>query len=66
MENLQWHRFERKIYIDSTVEELYNFWVTQDGITTWFLKESQFVNSNDNKRKSNELIQTGDSDLAMA
>ena len=61
MEKLQWHSFEKKIYINSTVEKLYKLWATQDGITSWFLKAAQFVDNNGDKRKVNEFVQTGDS-----
>jgi hypothetical protein len=43
MEQLQWHTFEKRIYINSTVEKLYQLWATRSGITSWFLKDAEFL-----------------------
>ncbi|MDH7444372.1 SRPBCC family protein [Aquimarina sp. 2201CG14-23] len=60
MEKLQWNSFTKKIYIHTSSEKLYNLWATQQGITSWFLKEADYVYATDKKRKNNEHIQKGD------
>jgi len=60
MEKLQWNSFEKKIYIHSTVEKLYHLWATEEGITSWFLKASEFKQANENKRKLSEYVEKGD------
>ena len=61
MNKLQWHSFEKKIYIHSSVEKLYRLWASQDGITSWFLQRADFKDQNGTPRKANELVQNGDS-----
>ena len=60
MEKLQWHSFQKRIYINATVEKLYKLWATQEGITSWFLKDAQFTDNNGTKRRADELVQVGD------
>lgn len=60
MKSLQWHTFEKKIYINSTIKKLYDLWSTKAGITSWFLRDAQYVDKNGAKRKDNEHIQVGD------
>lgn len=60
MEKLQWHTFEKKIYIKSTLKKIYNLWATEQGITSWFLSASKFKDTNGTFRKNTELVQVGD------
>lgn len=59
MEELQWHKFEKKIYINSTVKKLYQLWAAKSGITSWFLKDAEFVR-NGEPLSENEFIEAGD------
>lgn len=61
MNTLQWHSFEKKIYIRSSVDKIYKLWASQDGITSWFLQRADFKCLNGKPRDANELIQPGDS-----
>ena len=61
MNALQWNSFEKKIYIKSSVEKLYKLWASEHGITSWFLNNAEFKNTEGNRRKEEELIQVGDS-----
>lgn len=60
MEKLQWHSFEKKIYIKSTVEKLYTLWATEKGITSWFLSNAKFTDKNGILRNDQQFIQLGD------
>ncbi len=59
MEQLQWHTFEKKIYIKSTVEKLYKLWATKSGITSWFLKDAKYIR-NGMPLNANDFIKSGD------
>ncbi len=60
MDKLQWNSFEKKIYIHSTLEKLYHLWATEEGITSWFLKASEFKKVDGNKRLPTEFVVKGD------
>lgn len=60
MKKLQWESFEKKIYINSTKQRLYNLWATQEGITTWFLQNAIFKNEKGTLRNASEIIQKND------
>ena len=38
----KWNSFERKIYIKTSIEKLYNLWATTSGIKEWFLKDAKY------------------------
>ncbi len=60
MEKLEWNSFTKKIYINTSVEKLYNLWATQKGITSWFLKHAEYKSPSGQHRKPLEHIQKGD------
>ncbi|PNQ73340.1 hypothetical protein C1T31_07425 [Hanstruepera neustonica] len=60
MEKLQWHSFEKKIYIKSTVEKLYELWASEKGITSWFLSQAKFKDKNGNLKDKTEFVQNRD------
>ncbi|MBQ4819049.1 SRPBCC domain-containing protein [Aquimarina sp. MMG016] len=60
MEKLQWSSFTKKIYIHTSIENLYNLWATSKGITSWFLKNAEYRSPKGQVRKPGELIQKGD------
>ena len=60
MKKLQWNSFEKKIYIHTTLETLYNLWATEKGITSWFLSNAKYISENGDKKEETDSIQTGD------
>jgi len=42
MKGLSFDQFTKKIYIKAPMKKLYWCWATEDGLTTWFLKEAKF------------------------
>ncbi len=46
MDTLQWQSFEKKIYIKASIEKLYWCWATEEGLTSWFLREAEFMQGN--------------------
>lgn len=45
MDALSWQSFTKKIFIKASVEQLFWCWTTEAGITSWFLKQAQFIRS---------------------
>lgn len=43
MEGLSFDQFTKKIYIKASIEKLYWCWATEDGLTSWFLREAKFT-----------------------
>lgn len=60
METLNFHTFKKKIYIKAPLEKLYWCWATPEGICSWFLREAQYINGEENTREAGEFIQQGD------
>jgi uncharacterized protein YndB with AHSA1/START domain len=60
MKELQWHSFEKKIYIDASLEHIYLLWATQSGITSWFLRDAKYMTKDHIERPKDALIQKGD------
>ncbi|MFD2565429.1 SRPBCC family protein [Aquimarina rubra] len=61
MKKLQWNSFTKKIYIHSSAKKLYHLWATTEGITSWFLREAEYISKTGKKRKQSEPFQKGDS-----
>ena len=60
MGKLQWHSFEKKIYIKSTAKRLYPLWATEKGITSWFLSQAKFKDKSGALRNKQDFVQIGD------
>lgn len=60
MKKLQWNSFEKKIYIHTSIKKLYALWATEKGITSWFLKQADFKDSNAKPRAKDEFIKKDD------
>ena len=42
MKGLSFDQFTKKIYIKASIKKLYWCWATEDGLTSWFLKEANY------------------------
>ncbi len=60
MEKLTFESFTKKIYIKTTVEELYTLWATKSGIESWFLRSAEYTSAEGKNRDAKEFIQNGD------
>lgn len=60
MEALQWHSFEKKIYIKAKIEKIYSLWASETGITAWFLESAKFKDMQGKPRKAKDLVMAGD------
>ncbi|WP_224489324.1 SRPBCC family protein [Robertkochia flava] len=64
MNTLSFDHFTRKIFIKVPVEKLYWCWSTEDGLTSWFLRASDFIRAG--KRINHQTpVQEGDEYLWM-
>ncbi len=59
MKQLTWNSFTKKIYINSDIEKLFWCWSTQEGICSWFLKNTIYER-NGKKISSQTTIQSED------
>lgn len=61
MENqIDWTKFNRRIYIDSDMQEVYDAWTVPDRIEEWFLEAAAFVNPSGAEMPSINNCQAGD------
>ena len=60
MEKLSFASFTKKIYIKTSVDELYKCWATKEGICSWFLLNAEYIASSGEKRNAKANIQAGD------
>jgi len=59
--NYNWSNFRRRVYINNTSkEELFNFWSTPEGITSWFIEFAVYTDGSGKKRKQNEVVCAND------
>lgn len=59
MKQLTWDQFTKRIHINASLEKLYWCWATPEGITSWFLREAQYVR-NGQPIDRQEFVQPGD------
>ena len=59
MTTLSFDHFVKKIYIKAPLEKIYWCWSTEEGITSWFLRASDFYR-NKKRLKPHEPLQPGD------
>jgi len=59
MNHLTWDSFTKKIHIKAPIEKLYWCWATEEGITSWFLRNSEYLRDG-KKINSYEYIQQDD------
>lgn len=60
MTPLTFEAFTKKIYIKAPVKTLYWCWATEEGITSWFLREAHYVSIEGTNRNATDPIQNGD------
>ncbi len=60
MNALRFDQFTKKIYINAPVSELYRYWATSKGITSWFLRKAIYKDIKNSVRQPNDLVQAGD------
>ncbi len=59
MKDLTWDSFTKRIHIKAPIEKLYWCWATEEGITSWFLRNSEYLRDG-KKINSSEYIQQND------
>ena len=60
MENYDWSKFMRRINIKVPIQEIYDYWTTQEGMEKWFLRLGEFSNVEDLLKDRNTPIQKND------
>lgn len=54
MAEIDWTTFTKKIKINTTIENVYNHWVTPELLCIWFLKEVTLTDENKNIKSSTD------------
>lgn len=54
-------RFTKRIAIKAPVNEIYNFWTTQDGLEEWFLRKAEFTSREGKPRDRSLPVHINDS-----
>lgn len=60
MSEYNWSQFIVRIPINASTEALYNAWSTRKGIEHWFLRMSEYKNSDGILRDGDEQVEAGD------
>ena len=60
MNALRFDEFTKKIYINAPINELYRYWATSEGITSWFLRKAIYKDAEGLVRRPDEPVQAGD------
>ncbi|OLS28384.1 MAG: hypothetical protein HeimC2_07300 [Candidatus Heimdallarchaeota archaeon LC_2] len=60
MNNYNWSKFKRKIYIKAPLIDIFDAWTKPHNITTWFIKEAKYTDRTGNNRAQDETVQNGD------
>ncbi len=60
MSDYNWTVFKRKAYIKASMKEIFDAWTKPYDITTWFIKDAKYTDSNGNLRANDETVGTGD------
>jgi hypothetical protein len=56
-----WSSFLLRIPIGADKQTIFNCWLTQEGLESWFLRKAEFTKGDGTKKSSDEKIETGDS-----
>jgi uncharacterized protein YndB with AHSA1/START domain len=56
-------KFIKRISINTSPEQVFEAWSTQEGLETWFLRSAEFTKPDGSIRERNEPIQEGDTYL---
>ena len=60
MPNYDWSRFSQKIYINSSLRNVYDAWTTRANLEGWFLRKAEFRGADGIIRPHDSQIQKGD------
>ena len=60
MENIDWSVFNKKIKINTTLENVYKHWTTPELLCIWFLKEAIYTDTNGAIKPQEAQVNTND------
>ena len=55
-----WTKFACHIHIQAPIERVFNAWMSEAQLTTWFLEKVSLTTSDGKKRTAKELCEIGD------
>ncbi len=65
MEKHNWTRFNLRIPINASIEDIYNSWTSQEQLEKWFLRKAEFSGADGSPRPSSSTISTEDTYVWM-
>jgi len=60
MSQHDWSRFQLRIPVKADIHTIFRSWTTPNGLTSWFLREADFIDSKGSERTGNSLIEKDD------
>jgi uncharacterized protein YndB with AHSA1/START domain len=60
MGDFNWNCFTVRVNVNSPIDVLYKAWATQEGLEEWFLRLSEFTNTNGKLKSRSTFIEKGD------
>jgi uncharacterized protein YndB with AHSA1/START domain len=60
MSNYDWSKFQTRISVNVSIQEIYSAWATRSGLERWFLRTAEFTTPGGAVREGAVAIQKGD------
>lgn len=60
MPQRDWSKFSLKIYINTSMQHVYNAWTTRTNLEKWFLRKAEFTKKDSSIRDNNGTVEVGD------
>lgn len=60
METFDWTKFDQKIAVKDSIQNIYNAWAIPNEIEKWFLKSADYTNGNGEKVSKEAAVNIGD------
>ncbi len=60
MAQIDWSKFSHKIYLNASIQKVYDSWTTRAGLESWFLRKAEFTMLNGAIREDISPVQKGD------
>jgi len=56
MENFNWSQFSKRVYINTDLKSVYDFWTKSEELEKWFLSKAIFISESGNEYKSTKNV----------
>lgn len=59
MQHFKWTQFSKRIYINASINKVYDAWTKSEKLETWFLSEANFYSLGNQKINANQNVAAG-------